>query len=274
MTVPIESTYAFKKSAGFNNYLRKNRTIENCCAFMEAEIKQSYSILDIGCGPGTITSGFAKMAPHAAVTGIDIHDSQIQLAKKYAQAESYQNLAFQQGSIFELPFPDNSFDLVFVQTVFVHIPDHPKALAEIKRVLKPNGIFANREIINSYVIITPYSQLLEKTKTIFHNGIIAMGGRPDAGLFMGESIMEAGFRDLKQSMKWERSPEGDTEHFLNITSPILHGELGLQAIRNGWITEEEIRELEVLCTELPTLPNAMWGVPFVESIAINTNYSN
>lgn len=270
MTRTTSSTYAFDNCDGFNRYLIQNRSVENCCAFIKDIISRSTSILDIGCGPGSITQGLAKLAPEAEVIGVDISENQIQLATELAKTESSENLSFQQASIFELPFADNSFDLIYCQTVFVHIPEHKKALAETKRVLKPKGVLAIREVINSYAVLFPVSEILQKLKTVFYNGLIAAGGSPDIGMLMGEKLLAAGFQNLKQSVAWERSPEDETknDYYINIVSPVIYGELGGKAVRNGWITEQDLEELETVCLELSNNPNAMWAIPFIESIAM------
>lgn len=262
-------SYAFRDSQKFNQYLIRNRTFDKCCGFIKELVKQSTSILDIGCWPGSVTVGFADANPSATVIGVDFNESQLEVARSYTQHPNRENLSFEQGSIHELPFEDNSFDLIFCQTVFVHISDHEKALSEIMRVLKPNGIFASREVMNSYIVMTPVSDILEKARRAIHIGVTVSGGAPDVGLFMGEKLHTAGFDHLNQSLFWERSPVGEEsrEHFINMCSALLYGELGKQSIKNGWITANEINELEKLCFKLPDIPYAMWGMPFVETIA-------
>ena len=265
-----KSEYAFDKSQGFNRFLIENRTVDNCCGFVKDIISRSSSILDIGCGPGSITQGFAQLSPKAEVVGVDISDNQIQLATELAAPLSLPNLCFRQGNIFELPFADNSFELVYAQTVFVHIPEHEKALSEIKRVLKPKGIFASKEIISSYTYFTPPSELIRKCIKVINNGVILGGGDPDGGLLMHKKIIEAGFHNIKHTMSWEQSPNktSDNEYFINLVSAIVYGELGNKAMLYGWMTEDEIKALEELCSELANDPNAMWALPFAESVAM------
>ena len=269
MSQPSHISYVFNKSQGFNRYLIENRTVENSCGFIKDIIPQSSSILDIGCGPGSITRGFAKLAPKAHVIGVDISEAQVQLATELSESHQLKNLTFQQANILKLPFPDASFDFIFAQTVLAHVSELKTAFAEVKRVLKPNGVFAIKEIIASNFYFTPYSELVYKYRSVMNRGVLSAGGDPDIGLLIPEMIIEAGFSIVRQSMIWERSPKNqlDSDYFTNVISPVTHGELGEKAIQNGWMTQQEIKALEALCLKLKHNPNAMWALPFVEVVA-------
>ncbi|KAL7622186.1 hypothetical protein AAE478_007689 [Parahypoxylon ruwenzoriense] len=130
------------------------RTAESDAAFLLPHIKKTDRILDVGCGPGTITIGLAKYADEGASVGVDISADVLQKAKKLAAeadipTQGLGSVAFEQGNILEgLAYPDNTFDVVYCSQVFGHLPppDLPlRALAEIRRVLKPGGILATRD---------------------------------------------------------------------------------------------------------------------------------
>jgi ubiquinone/menaquinone biosynthesis C-methylase UbiE len=115
------------------------RTAERSCGFFRPHVGPASRILDCGCGPGSITVGLARWAPDGQTIGIDIGAEQLDGARALARELGVTNVAFRQGSIFDLPFVDDSFDVVFSQTVLFHVPHPEKALAEIKRVLRPGG---------------------------------------------------------------------------------------------------------------------------------------
>ncbi|KAB8343282.1 hypothetical protein FH972_022869 [Carpinus fangiana] len=122
------------------------RTAESDAAFLLPYIRKTDHILDVGCGPGTITTGFAKYASEGRVVGIDISEDVLQTAKMLGAASP---VVFEQGNILEkVGYPDESFDIIYCSQVFGHLPppDLPlKALAEIRRVLKPGGLLATRD---------------------------------------------------------------------------------------------------------------------------------
>jgi ubiquinone/menaquinone biosynthesis C-methylase UbiE len=100
-------------------------------------------VLDAGCGPGTITLGIARKVPPGRVTGIDAEDSQFSTAREHGEREDV-NIEFQKASVYELPFPDGSFNAVFSHALLEHPSDPGAVLAELRRVLKPGGLIGVR----------------------------------------------------------------------------------------------------------------------------------
>ncbi|KAH8704047.1 S-adenosyl-L-methionine-dependent methyltransferase [Talaromyces proteolyticus] len=130
------------------------RTAEVDAAFLLPYIKKTDHILDVGCGPGTITTGLAKYAPEGATIGIDISTAVLDKAKTLAAAANAPtqgpgSVVFEEGNVLErLKYADDSFDIVYASQVFGHFPppEMPlSALVEIRRVLKPGGIVATRD---------------------------------------------------------------------------------------------------------------------------------
>jgi ubiquinone/menaquinone biosynthesis C-methylase UbiE len=95
-------------------------------------------ILDLGCGTGEITRRLAARYPQATLLGIDILESNLALARRQPDA-SGGRIRYEQGDAFALGQGDASFDLVVCRHVSQAVPDFPKVLAELSRVLKPGG---------------------------------------------------------------------------------------------------------------------------------------
>lgn len=126
------------------------RTIESDAAFLLPHLKPTDKILDVGCGPGSITAGFGPLVPQGSVLGIDISESVIAGAKT-SLPRSVANVTFEKADLLApsgLPYPDASFDVVFSSQLFPHLASTATkrlALAEMRRVLKPGGILATRD---------------------------------------------------------------------------------------------------------------------------------
>lgn len=103
------------------------------------ELPTSADILDIGCGTGRLLNRLAKQFPQVQGTGLDLSPEMIKEAKDKNIYGS--RLQFLQGNVEALPFPDSAFDAVFCTISFLHYPHPELVLAEIKRVLRPGGIF-------------------------------------------------------------------------------------------------------------------------------------
>ncbi len=103
-------------------------------------VNRGESVLDIGCGVGVDTLvAAAKTGPGGRAVGIDLVPEMLQRARENLRKTSIDNASFQRASAEELPFADQSFDVVISNGVFNLVPDKLKALKEAWRVLKPNG---------------------------------------------------------------------------------------------------------------------------------------
>lgn len=106
-----------------------------------ARLQPGQVALDVGCGTGTLALEVARrLGPTSRVAGVDPGAKQIARARKKAALRN-QPIEFQIGVIEQLPFPDQTFDVVFSTLMMHHLPAPLKrqGLAEIARVLKPNG---------------------------------------------------------------------------------------------------------------------------------------
>jgi len=116
---------------GHSNYTiatHLTRTAESEAAFLLPHIKKTDHILDFGCGPGTITTGLARYASEGTTVGIDISAPVIQKASTLA-AEAHLptsgpgSVIFKEGDVLAgLPYPDDTFDVIFGSQVFGHLP--------------------------------------------------------------------------------------------------------------------------------------------------------
>ena len=115
-------------------------------------------ILDVGSNTGFATVEIASLTKKH-VTGVDINPSSVAYARKLAEDAKLTNVEFQVGNILDLPFPDESFDLIYCNNVTSFIADRDKAIVEYQRVLKSNGMLA---VVPIYYIRTPPVDLVEK----------------------------------------------------------------------------------------------------------------
>ena len=112
-----------------------------------ADIRPGMTVLEVGCGPGTFTTMAALCARPGVVHAVDIQPQMIaQLEAKLAR-EGVSNVMPHVASAYELPLDDTSVDRAYLVTVLAEIPDHVRALREIRRVLKPDGLLAVSEFL-------------------------------------------------------------------------------------------------------------------------------
>ena len=104
-----------------------------------AEVSDGGRILDAGCGTGALTGEIGRRTSSARVVAVDISSAYVEHAMRSNQDS---RISFEVADLAELPFPDSHFDQVFSQLVLDFVPETPRALNEIKRVLRPGGRFS------------------------------------------------------------------------------------------------------------------------------------
>lgn len=103
---------------------------------------QPKSVLDIATGTGDLAIEFAKQLPDVKVTGLDLSEGMLEVARKKVEGTELANkIKFIKGDSERLPFSDNSFDAITVSFGIRNFENLEKGLSEIHRVLRPNGIF-------------------------------------------------------------------------------------------------------------------------------------
>jgi ubiquinone/menaquinone biosynthesis C-methylase UbiE len=112
-------------------------------------IRKGMHVLEVGCGSGAYTTFVARVVGGGGkVYALDIQPEMLkQLESKLAKPENedIKNIELVNSSAYELPFDDDSLDLVYMVTVLQEIPDRNKTLQQVRRVLKPGGIVSVTE---------------------------------------------------------------------------------------------------------------------------------
>ncbi|MDH3581672.1 MAG: class I SAM-dependent methyltransferase, partial [Hyphomicrobiales bacterium] len=169
------------------------RTAEIHGAFFLASLRAGMELLDCGCGPGSITCGLAKAVAPGQVIGIDLEESQVELARKNATKAGLTNVTFDTGSAYELPFEDARFDAVFSHAMLEHLRDPLAVIKEMHRVLKPGGLVGLRSVDLAATLIAPAEPALTKAHDIWVKYRLHCGGDPSLGQRLRGLLREAGF---------------------------------------------------------------------------------
>ena len=115
------STYAMGYSDEFTQILHR-RNAETHAAHLLPHLRPGSRVLDVGCGPGSISVGLAKAIEPGELHGIDMEESQIMIARASAAAGGHDNATFHVGDATDLPFEDDSFDAAHTHAVLMHVP--------------------------------------------------------------------------------------------------------------------------------------------------------
>jgi SAM-dependent methyltransferase len=121
------------------------RTAANSAGYLVDHLRPGQSLLDVGCGPGTITCDLAGLMAPGRVVGVDTSEEVLVEARAVARQAGATTAEFQVATVLGLPFADNTFDVVHAHQVLQHVGDPVAALIEMRRVCRPGGIVAARD---------------------------------------------------------------------------------------------------------------------------------
>lgn len=207
-------------------------------------------ILDVGCGPGSITIDFAKYVTLGHVVGMDTEAAAATLAKARAQAvkEGMHNVEFLSGDALALPFPDNSFDVVHSHQVIQYVDNPVLFFEEMRWVVKPGGYVACHSCDTGTTVIQPQPQYrkLEKLEQLCNRVLEESGRSLKAARSMHIWARKAGFnparfklttsnyvfRTLEERRYWGTMAVGIVRESAMMTA----------AVKKGYITAEEVTE--------------------------------
>jgi ubiquinone/menaquinone biosynthesis C-methylase UbiE len=179
-------------------------------AFFLPHLRRGMRLLDGACGPGSMTSDFAAVLSPAEGVGIDVEPSQIELATKQAAERGASNARFQLADLYALPFPEQSFDAVFLHGVLEHLRDAVKALHEVRPVLRRGGVLGARHADFGGFILEPAPAELDQFANLFERLMLHNGTHPRAGRKQVQWLRESGFSRIEASASydcWPRTPE-------------------------------------------------------------------
>ncbi|MFI6638060.1 class I SAM-dependent methyltransferase [Streptomyces sp. NPDC050504] len=171
------------------------RTAANSAAYLIGELTPELHVLDIGCGPGTITADLAALVPRGRVTGVDMAPGIVDRARALAAERGLDNTGFAVADVHALDYPDDSFDVVHAHQVLQHVGDPVRALREMRRVTRPGGLVAVRDSDYGAFTWTPASPVLDEWLALYRRVARANGGEPDAGRALKSWALRAGFAE-------------------------------------------------------------------------------
>ncbi|AGP30732.1 class I SAM-dependent methyltransferase [Corynebacterium terpenotabidum] len=172
------------------------RTATDSLAFVLPHLTSGSRVLDVGCGPGSITLDLAAMiaglgGAASQVTGVENTPAPLAVAVAAAQARGIA-AQFRTGDVYRLPFEDGTFDVVVAHQVFQHLTDPVAAMRECLRVTVPGGIVALRDADYAAMSYHPAPLGMREWTHRYRAMARANGAEPDAGRCLVQWALEAG----------------------------------------------------------------------------------
>jgi SAM-dependent methyltransferase len=169
------------------------RTAENSAAYLLPSLTPDTRLLDVGCGPGTITADLATRV--ASVTAVETAPAALDAARAHVAERGLTGITFAVEDVHGMSFADDSFDVVHAHQVLQHVADPVAALREMARVCRPGGVVAARD--SDYAAFTWWPQVpaLDEWLALYQRVARANGGEPDAGRRLLSWARAAGLHD-------------------------------------------------------------------------------
>lgn len=240
------------------------RTAENSAAYLLPWLRPDQRLLDVGCGPGTITVDLAGRVGH--VDAVEPTTAALELARDHARSCRQHNLTFTTADVHALPFADDTFDVVHAHQVLQHVADPVTALTEMRRVCVPGGLVAVRD--SDYATFTwyPADPELDDWLRLYSAAARANHGEPDAGRHLLAWAHAAGFVDVTASTdSWCFATVDDREYWGGMWADrILHSALADQLLADGTADHTKLQAISTAWRRWADHPDGWLAVPHAE----------
>ncbi len=215
------------------------RTAESHAAFLLRELKPQMSLLDVGCGPGTITLGLARAVHPGTVVGIELDLEQTRHVAEQAHDEGL-DLSFARGDVYDLPYSDDSFDAVFLSAVVGNLRHPIDGFRELYRVLRPGGLIGVKEFDHGGNLAFPEPEHIKRVNELANRLRLRNGHDPDSGRKVSSYLDAAGFARIRAKATFENLPPAPGIQGSPLMESIVREEWGPKFVELGWATQQEI----------------------------------
>jgi SAM-dependent methyltransferase len=172
------------------------RTAQNSAAYLLPHLLPGLDLLDVGCGPGTLTLDLAAAVTPGRAVGLDAVSEPLDVARANAEARGDDTTEFVVGDVYDLDIPDASFDIVHAHQVLQHLSDPVAALQEMRRVCRAGGLIAARDADYAAMAWYPPSPQLEAWQRLYQTLARSNDGEPNAARHLLAWAHTAGFENV------------------------------------------------------------------------------
>jgi SAM-dependent methyltransferase len=242
------------------------RSAETAAAFFLPFLKPGMRLLDVGCGPGSITAGLAQRVAPGETIGIDPSADVIATARSLAGATAARNLSFEVGSIYEPRFAPGTVDAVFTNQVLQHLRRPVDALRQMRALLAPGGVLGVRVFDWGSAIFYPESEGMRRCLALQFELRRRNGAEPDAGRHLRHWFREAGFGEARITTSTESDADAHAtrdraEMFADRPS------LADSALECGLATRSDLESFAAAWRAWGRDPDAFFCLSLVEAVA-------
>lgn len=251
------------------------RTAEDSAPHLLPHLEPGMRLLDVGCGPGSITIGLARRVASpdglGQAIGIDRAEEVVAQARSLAEREGVGNVTFETGNIYDLQYDDDAFHVAHAHQILHHLADPVAALRELRRVVRPGGLVSLREADYRAMSWHPQSAELEQWLRVYDSISRANGAEPNAGRHLLSWALDAGFTAAElapSASTWLFATPDRRRHFgLGWAERALHSSYAEQALDGGFAQQQDLEDIAAGWRTWAGDPAAVFIMPSMELIA-------
>lgn len=204
--------------------------------FLEnARLQPGMRCLDLGCGGGDVTVAIARyIGPHGQVTGIDMDERKIQLARETAAAQGIKNVRFQTGNAYDLSGIDPC-DIVYARFLFSHLSRPKAVLHNLRAILRPPGLLLIEDTDFSGHFSYPPSRAFRRYVSLYRQLLKKRGADANIGQKLAGLMRETGGTVTSLQVSQPVHAEGEGKLMAEITMEGISKSL----VEEGLVTPEE-----------------------------------
>lgn len=246
------------------------RSVENSAKYLEPYLTSESTLLDVGCGPGTITLDFAEKLSSGTVVGIDSSEGIITKVLEGVSPSGEKNCSFKIGDAYNLGFGDNSFDIVHAHQLLQHLKDPIAALREMHRVVRPDGIVAIRDADYGGMIWSPSNPRLNEWMDMYQNMTRKNNVEANAGRFLFSWASQIDFSSISvSSSTWTFATPETREWWGGLWAErIQKSTFSEQVLSLGLADQQKLDELSQAFRHWARQSDGFFLVPHGEILAI------
>jgi ubiquinone/menaquinone biosynthesis C-methylase UbiE len=246
----------------------RKRTASEAAAFLLPHLKPGMRLLDVGCGPGSITLGLAAAVAPAELLAIDLSSDVLEEGRRLAIENGVRNVRFERADIDDLAQPDGAFDVVYAHQVLQHVREPVRTLRAMKRVLARGGLVAVRDSDYGTCTWSPPEPRIGRWVEIYHAVARANGADADAGRHLYGWLVRAGFQDLRLSGTTWTFPGYDSveEWSTSWAERTVDSNLATKAVEYGIATRSELESIAEGFRRWCREPEAFFSIGHIEAL--------
>lgn len=248
------------------------RTADNSAAYVLDYLDTGTTVLDVGCGTGTITLDLARRVDPGTVLGVDTEPEVINQAQHDARDHGFTNVSFEVADALDLAAtverPGTGFDVVHAHQLLLHLADPVEALRGMLEMARPGGIVAARDTDYAAMAWWPQDARLDHWLALYRDIAHDHGGEPDAGRRLLGWARAAGAAEVSPSASvWLHATAEERERWGGMWEQrILNSAIAEEALSSGRATAQELHDISAAWREWADHPDGWFLIPHGEIV--------